>query len=58
MSKTNGRVDQTLINEVHDLETTPVNSHQAQQLNQDRNDRRHITSENRDKNTDMDPSHK
>ncbi|WP_203232123.1 hypothetical protein [Paenibacillus pinistramenti] len=57
MTKAKGGVDKNLQNEVEALEITAVNSHHAQQLNQDRNDRRHITSEHRDKNTDLDPSH-
>jgi len=32
--------DKNLQNVVDDLERTPVNSHEAQQLNQQRNDRR------------------
>jgi hypothetical protein len=32
--------DKNLQNEVKDLEQTPVNAHEAQQVNQDRNDRR------------------
>ena len=33
--------DKNLRNAAEDLETTPVNAHQAQQLQQDTNDRRH-----------------
>lgn len=40
MSKRRGP-DKNLSNEVKDLKKTPANSHQAQQWQQDRNDRRH-----------------
>ncbi|MBO9604745.1 MAG: hypothetical protein J7639_02275 [Paenibacillaceae bacterium] len=41
MSKRQGAADKNARNVVKDLEQTPVNSHQAQQLQQQTNDRRH-----------------
>ncbi|MNJ05305.1 hypothetical protein D3C73_1665400 [compost metagenome] len=49
--------DKNLGNVVHDLEQSPVNSHQAQQLQQDVNDRRRHDVRNHNKERDMDPSH-
>jgi len=40
MAEQNGE-DKNLLNVKKDLRKTPVNSHQAQQLQQDVNDRRH-----------------
>ncbi|WP_199898943.1 hypothetical protein [Paenibacillus popilliae] len=45
--------DKNLRNVRADLETTPVNSHHAQQIQQDRNDRRHQDALNHDKPTDL-----
>ena len=48
MSKSKG-VDKNLSNVVEDLDKTIVNSHHAQQLQQDTNDRRHQDALNHDK---------
>ncbi len=40
--------DKNLANVVKDLDRTPVNSHQAQQWQQDTNDRRHQDALNHD----------
>lgn len=53
MTKAKGSLDKNLSNVVDDLAQTPVNSHQAQQLNQDVNDRRHQDALNHDQPTDM-----
>lgn len=53
MSDSNGMVDKNLSNVVEDLEQTPVNSHQAQQLQQQTNDRRHQDALNHDNTTDL-----
>ncbi|WP_197259441.1 hypothetical protein [Paenibacillus dendritiformis] len=45
--------DKNLRNVIDDLDADPVNSHQAQQLQQDRNDRRHQDALNHDKPTDL-----
>jgi hypothetical protein len=45
--------DKNLRNVSADLETAPVNSHHAQQIQQDRNDRRHQDALNHDKPTDL-----
>ncbi|WP_199909967.1 hypothetical protein [Paenibacillus sp. CAA11] len=57
MTKAPSGVDKNLLNEVEALETDPVNSHQAQQLHQDRNDRRHQDAKHHYKKKDMDPTH-
>ena len=48
MSKAKGGLDKNLSNVVEDLKVTPVNSHQAQQIQQDTNDRRHQDALNHD----------
>lgn len=53
MSKAKSSMDKNLSNVVDDLEQTPVNSHQAQQLQQDTNDRRHQDALNHDNTTDL-----
>ncbi|MBB3113781.1 hypothetical protein FHS18_005894 [Paenibacillus phyllosphaerae] len=53
MSKAKGTADKNLSNVVAELEHNPVNSHQAQQLNQDQNDRRHQDALNHDEPTDL-----
>ncbi|WP_372339184.1 hypothetical protein [Cohnella sp. WQ 127256] len=53
MSDSNGFTDKNLSNVVEDLAQTPVNSHQAQQIQQDKNDRRHQDALNHDKSTDL-----
>jgi hypothetical protein len=45
--------DKNLRNVIEDLETAPANSHHAQQIQQDRNDRRHQDALNHDKPTDL-----
>ena len=52
MTKAKGAMDKNLSNVVDDLNQTAVNSHQAQQLQQDRNDRRHQDALNHDHTTD------
>ncbi len=51
MKKEKENPDQNLIGVVDDLEQTVVNSHQAQQLEQDKIDRRHQDAKNRNKTT-------
>ncbi|MBD2871663.1 hypothetical protein [Paenibacillus arenilitoris] len=53
MSKAKGTADKNLSNVVEALEQDPVNSHQAQQLQQDKNDRRHQDSLNFDQPSDL-----
>ncbi|MBP1174013.1 hypothetical protein JOE49_001265 [Paenibacillus sp. PvR133] len=53
MTKAKDGLDKNLSNIVDDLEQRPVNSHQAQQVQQDRNDRRHQDSLNHDKTEDL-----
>ncbi|MDT0126561.1 hypothetical protein Q9R46_28215 [Paenibacillus sp. RRE4] len=57
MTKAKSSVDKNLQNVVGDLEQTGVNSHHAQQIQQDSNDRRHQDALNHDKTEDRDPSH-
>ncbi|MBY0220349.1 hypothetical protein [Paenibacillus illinoisensis] len=57
MSKAKPGIDKNLRNVVADLEQPAVNSHHAQQIQQDTNDRRHQDSLNHDKTEDMNPSH-
>ncbi|WP_200956168.1 hypothetical protein [Paenibacillus sp. Root52] len=57
MSKAKAGVDKNLQNVAADLEQTAVNSHHAQQIQQEVNDRRHQDSLNHDKTKDMNPSH-
>lgn len=53
MTKAKGTVDKNLSNVVEALDVEPVNSHHAQQLQQDKNDRRHQDSLNFDQPTDL-----
>lgn len=53
MTKAKGSHDKNLSNVVDDLNQTAVNSHQAQQLQQDSNDRRHQDALNHDHPTDL-----
>ncbi|MFD0957785.1 hypothetical protein [Paenibacillus chungangensis] len=53
MTKAKGTADKNLSNVVEALETEPVNSHHAQQLQQGKNDRRHQDSLNFDQPTDL-----
>jgi len=53
MTKAKGNLDKNLSGVVKDLETTPVNSHQAQQIQQDANDRRHQDMLNHDEPVDL-----
>ena len=53
MTKAKGTADKNLTNVVEALEIEPVNAHQAQQLQQDKNDRRNKDSINFDQPTDM-----
>ncbi|WP_434748576.1 hypothetical protein [Paenibacillus amylolyticus] len=57
MTKAKSGIDKNLQNVVEDLEQTVVNSHHAQQIQQDSNDRRHQDALNHDKTEDHDPSH-
>ena len=45
--------DKNLSNVVKELENSPVNSHQAQQNQQKKNDRRHQDALNHDNSTDL-----
>ena len=51
MEKAKDNPDQNLNGVVDDLEQTVVNSHHAQQLQQDKMDRRHQDAKNRNKTT-------
>jgi transposase len=53
MTKAKGTADKNLSNVVDALEVEPVNSHQAQQLQQDKNDRRHQDALNHDQPANM-----
>ena len=53
MTKAKGTADKNLTNVAEALEETPVNSHHAQQINQDKNDRRHQDSLNFDQPVDL-----
>jgi hypothetical protein len=53
VSDTNGFADKNLSNVADDLAQNPVNSHQAEQLQQKTNDRRHQDALNHDKPTDL-----
>jgi len=54
MSKAKGTADKNLSNVVEDLAQNPVNSHQAQQVQQQTNDRRHQDALNHDETPDLD----
>ncbi|MHA7967612.1 hypothetical protein ACX93W_26215 [Paenibacillus sp. CAU 1782] len=53
MSKAKDGLDKNLSNVTEAFRITPVNSHHAQQLQQDKNDRRHKDSINFDQPTDL-----
>ncbi|UVI33855.1 hypothetical protein [Paenibacillus spongiae] len=53
MTKPKGAIDKNLSNVIKELEENPVNSHQAQQFQQDSNDRRHQDMLNHDEPTDL-----
>ncbi|MFD1957176.1 hypothetical protein ACFSL6_24155 [Paenibacillus thailandensis] len=53
MTKAKGTSDKNLFNVVQELDKNPVNSHQAQQLEQDSMDRRHQDALNHDEPTDL-----
>lgn len=53
MSDANGFADKNLSNVVEQLEQEPVNAHHAQQLQQQKNDRRHQAALNHDKPVDQ-----
>lgn len=53
LSDSNGMVDKNLSNVVEDLAKNPVNSHQAQQMQQQTNDRRHQDALNHDHTPDQ-----
>ncbi|MFB5764001.1 hypothetical protein [Paenibacillus medicaginis] len=57
MSKSKKGMDKNLSNVIESLDKRPVNSHNAQQLEQDRNDRRHQDALNHDATADMNPTH-
>ncbi|WP_339322888.1 hypothetical protein [Paenibacillus sp. FSL W8-0194] len=57
MTKAKNGVDKNLSNVVEDLDQTRVNSHHAQQIQQDTNDRRHQDALNHDKTTDLTHQH-
>lgn len=58
MSKAKGSLDKNLSNVTDDLALTPVNSHQAQQINQDVNDRRNQAAINHDRTNDVEHQRK
>ncbi|WP_175598092.1 hypothetical protein [Paenibacillus luteus] len=53
MTKAKGFADKNLSNVVEALDHEAVNSHHAQQMQQDKNDRRHQDELNHDKPTDL-----
>ncbi|MCJ8015193.1 hypothetical protein MUG84_26340 [Paenibacillus sp. KQZ6P-2] len=53
MTKAKPGLDKNLSNVIDELNESPVNSHHAQQIQQDENDRRHKDADNRDKPTDL-----
>lgn len=53
MANANGLPDKNLSNVVEDLAQNPVNSHQAQQLQQKSQDRKHQAQMNHDKTPDL-----
>lgn len=53
MTKAKGTADKNLSNVVEALDIEPVNSHQAQQLQQDKNDRRNQDAINHDNPADL-----
>ncbi|CAM4524214.1 transposase [Paenibacillus endophyticus] len=53
MTKAKGTADKNLSNVVDALDIEAVNSHHAQQLQQDKNDRRHQDALNHDQPTDL-----
>jgi len=53
MTRNKGKADKNLSNVVEALDIQPVNSHHAQQLQQDKNDRRHQDALNHDEPTDL-----
>lgn len=48
MADANGMADKNLSNVAEQLEQSPVNGHQAQQMQQQKNDRRHQAALNHD----------
>jgi len=57
VTKAKGNVDKNLSGVVKDLDNEPVNSHQAQQIQQDVNDRRHQDMLNHDEPADLSHPH-
>jgi hypothetical protein len=57
MTKAKPGVDKNLSNVVEDLDHTAVNSHQANQLQQKRNDRRHWDEINHQHTVDLEHPH-
>lgn len=53
MTKAKGSLDKNLSNVIDDLEKTPINAHDAQQMQQDVNDRRHQDALNHDQPVDL-----
>jgi len=53
MTKAKGSMDKNLSNVIDDLAETPVNGHHAQQLQQDKNDRRNQDAINHDQPVDL-----
>lgn len=53
MSKPRGTADKNLSNVVDDLDRNPVNSHHAQQIQQQTNDHRHQDALNHDETPDL-----
>lgn len=57
MTKVKPGIDKNLSNVIDDLNQAPVNSHHAQQIQQDSNDRRHQDDLNHDKPVDLKHPH-
>lgn len=57
MTKAKPGLDKNLSNVIDELNEAPVNSHHAQQIQQDENDRRHEGARNHHKPTDLTHPH-
>ncbi|WP_168929000.1 hypothetical protein [Paenibacillus dokdonensis] len=57
MTKAKPGLDKNLSNVIDELNEAPVNSHHAQQIQQDENDRRHEDARNHRKPTDLTHPH-
>lgn len=57
MTRVKGSADKNLSNVVQDLDRSPVNSQEAQRMQQDINDQKHADARHHHKAKDMDPTH-